>query len=255
VWLRVFVADIEILLTKEGFNMKRILALSLILFSLPAMADITASYDVNSKQNMEISYKDDKHLRLNMGADSYALYVDGKVYMVTKAGGSWMATDLAELKQMMSNMPFGQKQKPAPSSEKDYKMVKTGRTETVAGYEGNVYEFTDLRNNEKYEAVLSDHDDIATLYKGLMKISREIANSAGVGDQIPEMPAVKGGLLRQGKNLRLTSVDKQDKGLAYYQLPAGVQMQTFAMPEGMPKGMTMPDAESLQKMMEGMKGR
>lgn len=235
--------------------MKRILALSLVLFSFPAMADITASYQVNGKQNMQVSYKDDNHLRLNMGAESYALYVEGKVYMVTKAGGSWMATDLAQLKQMMSNMPFGQKSQPAPASEKDYKMVKTGRTETVAGYEGNVYEFTDLRNNEKYEAVLSEHDDIASLYKGLMKISREIANSAGMGSQIPEMPAVKGGLLRQGKNLRLTSVDKADKGLAYYQLPAGVQMQTFSMPEGMPKGMSMPDAESLQKMMNNMKGQ
>jgi hypothetical protein len=234
--------------------MKRILALALVIFSLPAMADITASYQVNGKQNMQISYKDDNHLRLNMGADNYALYVDGKVYMVTKAGGSWMATDLAQLKQMMGNMPFGQKPQAAPASEKDYKMVKTGRTETVAGYEGNVYEFTDLRSNEKYDVVLSEHDDIASLYKGLMKISREIANSAGMGSQIPEMPAVKGGLLRQGKNLRLTSVDKADKGLAYYQLPAGVQMQTFSMPE-MPKGMTMPDAESLQNMMNNMKGR
>lgn len=234
--------------------MKKILALSLILYSLPTMADITASYEVNGKQNMQISHRDDNHLRLNMGADSYALYVDGKVYMVTKVGGLWMAADLSQLKQMMSNMPFGQQQ-PVPLSEKDYKMVKTGRTETVAGYEGNVYEFTDLRNNEKYEAVLSEHDDIASLYQSLMKVSREIANSAGMGDKIPEMPAVKGGLLRQGKNLRLTSVDKEDKGLEYYQLPAGVKVQAFSMPEGMPQGMTMPDAESLQKMMNGLKGQ
>lgn len=242
--------------TKGGLKMKNIMVLVLMLFSFPAMADITASYQVNGKQSMQISYKDDSHLRLNMGADSYALYVEGKVYMLTKAGGSWMATDLAQLKQMMSNMPFAQKEQAPAPSEKDYKMVKTGRTETVAGYEGNVYEFTDLRNNKKYDAVLSEHDDIASLYKGLMKISREIANSAGMGDQIPEMPAVQGGLLRQGNNLRLTSVDKSDKGQSYYRLPEGVQMQRFSMPEGMPKmpqGMKMPDAEALQKMMNGMK--
>lgn len=231
--------------------MKRILTLSLLVLSFPAMADITANYQVSGGRNMAISYQDDSHLRMDMGKDSYALYVDGKIYMLARAGGTWMATDLAQLKQMMGSMPFGQKAQPQPqpSSEKDYKMVKTGRMETVAGYEGNVYEFTDLRSNEKYEAVLTEHDDIATLYKGLLKVSREIANSAGVGDQIPEMPAINGGLLRQGDNLRLTSVDKQDKGDAYYQLPAGVKMQSFSMPEGM----KMPDADSLQKMMQGMR--
>lgn len=229
--------------------MKRMLAVSLtLLLSTSALADITATYKVRNGGDMQISYRDDQHVRLNVPGGGYALLTGEKVYMVSQEKGQWIATDLEQMKAMMANMPMGSANNAGEKSDADFSFVDTGKQESIAGYTGTVYEIKDRTNGKTYEAVLSDHKDIATLYRGMLQVARQMVSNMGVGKGMPELPAGRGGLLRQDNQFVLTGVDKADKGEDYYQLPKGVKMRDLSQAAQSMKSMPMPSAEDMQNM-------
>ncbi|MDF1781408.1 MAG: hypothetical protein P1U67_08950 [Alcanivoracaceae bacterium] len=221
--------------------------IALAMVSTQALADITANYKASGGHNMAISYRDDSHIRLNIdsGKGTYVLLAEGNIYMVNKDGNQWVATDLSQMKQFMANMPFGKTPAAKEKSDSDFEFVDTGRTETVAGYDGKVYEILDKTNGKKYETVLSGHEDIANLYRALISLSKQMVNDMGLGNKMPELPSSKGGLLRQGNDFVLTGVDKGDKGEGYFQLPAGVVMRDFGAMMG---SIPMPTAEDMKNI-------
>lgn len=229
--------------------MKYLIAASLaLLFSVPALADITATYKVRDGGDMQISYRDDQHVRLNVPGGGYALLTGEKVYMVSQEMGQWVATDLEQMKAMMANMPMGGSNKAVDKSETDFSFVDTGKKETIAGYTGTVYQIKDRTNGKTYEAVLSDHKDIATLYRGMLQVATQMVSNMGMGKGMPELPSGRGGLLRQDNQFVLTGVDKADQGAGYYELPKGVKMRDLSQAAQSMKSMPMPSAQDMQNM-------
>ncbi len=229
--------------------MKRVIISTLLMLaSLPVLADITASYKIREGGTMQISYRDDQHVRMDVPGGGYALLSGDKMYMVNKEAGQWVATDMDQMKGMMANMPFSGGARDKEKSERDFSFVDTGKKETVAGYTGKLFEITDKTNGKTYQAVLSDHDDIVALYRGLLRVSQKIVNSMGMGKGMPDLPASRGGLLRKDQDILLTSLDKSDKGSSYYKLPAGVKIRDMSEAMQGMKNMPMPSADDMKNM-------
>ena len=235
-----------------------IMLLAGLLTAMPTLADVTAVYQLDRKNQMTVSVRDQNHVRMDMAKDMFLLLKGDKTYSVRKEGGSWVATDLDEIKKMTAGfggMPMGDDEDEGlQGSVRD-----TGRTETVAGYKGKVYEVID-EEGERSEIVLTDHKALTMVTQGMSRLGAQSAKNMGffgANDMEDHAQIVGGhtGLLRQDKDMTLVSVDKSSKGSGYFELPPGTVMEK--MPGmggaggqggmGMPPGMNM---EEMQKQME-----
>ena len=231
----------------------RFLLAFLMLVAIPAWAkDIQASYAIEDGETLTIKYRDAKHVRLEVAKDSFVLVRDDKVWMVNRDGKKWTAMDMSQIGDMMkgfgmSGMPGAGKSDTAGQGEVSFK--RTGRTETVAGYEGRVYEVSEGKGKTR-EVVLTDHEDVKAASKAFLAMSGTMASNMGLGGFNPEqvMEAVEGqaetGLLRHEGHMRLTGISKASLPDSAFELPPGTQVQSMpAMPKnipGMPEGFSFP---------------
>lgn len=227
--------------------MRSFLAFVLILMPPAVMAEVTGVYEIADGQTMELSYKDGEHMRMNMpGSDQFMLVSGDKTYMVRKQEGQWMAMDMAAMGKMMQQMgrQGGQGsagQESGDVGEADFR--NTGRTETIAGYEGSVYEVTDTDGNTS-EVVLSDHEDIVQLSRGWVEFSTNMADNMGaMNKQMKEDMLSRGdideygGILRVDDDMHVKSVSTDSKGSSHYELPEGTKVQDMSdMGGGMMRG-------------------
>ena len=219
-----------------------------------ALADITAVYQSEGTK-MSISVRDQQHILMDVGKDHYILLNGDMTYSVGKEGKGWVAMDLAQLRHLASAFAGA-----ANQSVNEISSIRdTGRTETVAGYKGKVFEVVDGKG-KRFESVLTDDDDVVAVSAAMMRFAEQSAKNVGMTSfSIPKdkLPGRYTGFLRQDRDMQLVSVDTTNKGKGYFSLPSGVRMEAApsmpgqgAMP-GMPEGM---DSEAMQKMMrEGQK--
>lgn len=231
--------------------------------SVSAQADITGTYQMEDTR-MVVSVRDDNHVRMDMDKNNFLLLTGSKTYSVRKEGKGWVAMDMAEIGKMtsaMGGMPYAGNEDDSDDDSADGEFRDTGRTETVAGYKGRVYEVTDA-DGERYEVVLTNHKDITSLTRGMMRFGQQSAQNMGFADAM-DLPldvinSGYSGMLRQDKNVKLLSVDSGDKGKGHFELPPGTTMQTMPkmpdMKNMMPQDMNMDDMKAkMQEAMEQMK--
>lgn len=231
--------------------------------SASALADVSGTYQMEDTR-MVISVRDDNHVRMDMDKNNFLLLTGSKTYSVRKEGKGWVAMDMAEIGKMtsaMGGMPFAGTDEDYDDDSADGEFRDTGRTETVAGYKGRVYEVTDA-DGERYEVVLTNHKDITSLTRGMVRFGQQSAQNMGFADamDLPLDVVNSGytGMLRQDKNVKLLSVDTSDKGKGYFELPSGTTMQAMPkmpdMKSMMPQDMNMDDMKAkMQEAMEQMK--
>jgi hypothetical protein len=231
--------------------------------SASALADVSGTYQMEDTR-MVISVRDDNHVRMDMDKNNFLLLTGSKTYSVRKEGKGWVAMDLAEIGKMtgaMGGMPFAGDEEEEEHDLSDGDFRDTGRTETVAGYKGRVYEVTDP-DGERSEVVLTNHKDITSLTRGMIRMGQQSAQNMGFADtsELPLEVVNSGytGMLRQDRNVKLLSVDTSDKGKGYFELPSGTTMQTMPkmpdMKNMMPQDMNMDDMKAkMQEAMEQMK--
>lgn len=210
--------------------MKRLAVLVMtVVMAASAVAEIKGTYRTGDGRQMELFYRSPQQIRVTLGDDSQLVVKNGKTWMLTRQGGQWMALDAAQMGKVMAAVG-----KPAavPNLEaSEVSLRPLDRKETVAGYEGEVWELVD--GNERHEVVLTNHADIRTLTDGWRQIATKLAQQFGVEDvakieqALEALPNQQTGLLRQGDNLVLTSIDKGISA-ADVDFPAGTQ--TMEMP-------------------------
>ena len=242
-----------------------IIALASVLVTAPALADVTAVYQLDRKNQMTVSVRDKNHVRMDMDKDTFLLLKGEKTYSVRKDGSRWVAMDMDEIGKMsggFAGMAMEDEQFD-DEAESQGSFRDTGRTETIAGYQGKVFEVID-QDGERTEVVLSNHKDLTAVTEAMARFGAQSASNMGFAGE-GEMPDLSGvangytGLLRQDKHMKLVSVDKSAKGSAYFDLPPGTVMESMpAMPGmgaggamGMPPGMNMEDMK--RQMEEAMK--
>lgn len=237
--------------------MKRLaLAVALAACSAAALADTVGTYttgDAQHPQDMTISYKDDQHIRMDVGQGNYLLVTGSKAYMVSGAGGRTTVID-------MDTMPKFAMPATKPVNTANFKITKTSRTETIAGLRGDVYEVT--YDNQKHESVLSPDKRALGLNKAFLALAKRMGQSLGADTaaqiELATREAQKhgyGGLLRSDRNMVLKSVAEKAMPASHYQLPAGATpMQIPKMPQVDPAAMQQMQ-QQMQQMMKQQQGK
>ncbi len=215
--------------------MRLIITMILVVMPLAVLAEVSAMYELADGRTMELNYKDDNHIRMDMPASNQFMLLNGDdTYMVRKQKGQWLAIDLASMAKMMQQMGNQSGGSAEADSSGDVEFSDTGRTETIAGYEGQVYEVTDSEGNTR-EMVLSDHDNIIELSRAWVEFSGSMMEKMGAGNEQMQQDMLSksdlaeyGGPLRVDDDMRLKSVSTDSKGSAYYELPEDAKVQDMS---------------------------
>ncbi len=180
--------------------------------------------------NMKIEYLDRSTVRMNVsdkrGSDSYMLVRDGRAYMVSNSRGETIVMDMAQLGSMAKGM--GMNMGAGDSFKQELlKYNRTGRSETVAGYRGDVYSLTwrDSRGTHTDEAVLSSHQNVREFSDAWMYLAKTMANSMNQqiisDDSIWNFLEGEGkGVLRLGDDFRVVSIESKNINANRFVLPA-----------------------------------
>lgn len=192
-----------------------------------AASDVVATYVYSDGNMVTLCTRDSKQVRMDTSPTSYTLLSGGKVYSVTCDEGPCQVMDLGAMAGMASGLSmFG-------GGKTDVRYEKTGRTETIAGYKGTVYNvlvFEDGKQTSREEVVLSTHANLQKVNEGWLAIAEAMTQSMGQSfkDTLDESKKMGyGGMLRYGNQMRLKSLATKSLDSAYYKLPANAQQADY----------------------------
>lgn len=192
------------------------------------LADITAVFE-SEDGGMTIEYRDDNHVRMRTADNTFFVIRDGKGYMVSREGGEWLVIAVDDTSKMMGG----------GADDREFDLRDTGRTETIAGIKGRVYEYAERDSwtgdlGPTTEIVLSDDADVRAVYRGIMRTTGILTAMAGGQMENPGAPAIGDkGLLRHGNEWRLLSLNRNPIPDRHFSLPAEPRrMPGFGSPTG-----------------------
>lgn len=192
-------------------NIFRFIFLMTLTFTLPAYAELKATYHLHqTKQTLDLYYLDDNHLRANY-ADQQQLVLKGsESWLLHKQNGQWLAVDANQAAALLKAARGEEIKTPTGAVQ----LRDTGRKETVAGYKGQVFELT--VGDDKSEIVLTDNPEVLALTNGWRTLALKLSSSLGAEQSAQLQQALAkiprngvGGLLRQGNDLTLVAVEKR----------------------------------------------
>ncbi len=194
--------------------------LPLLFFSTSVLAGGQAeilSGGPDAQQRMNLAWDDDQ-VRLDIpGEEGYMLVLDGKGYSVTRAGGRLMVMDLSSLPRQA-----GQGQTPAPETvARIERLDQTGRMETIAGIEGEVYEmaWTDGQGEaHEGDAVLTDDALVRDMQEAFWALSRAMSGQdEEIGTRLREEGLAA---LRIGDDFTVEEISAETRPSEDFSLPA-----------------------------------
>ena len=206
-----------------------------------AHADVTGKWSISNSEAVKVYYKDDKHMRMDVGNGTYMIVTGEKVYTVMNQGGQKIVMDMDAMggaMQMMQGMVNQQIEEQVtqydPSS---IKYTKTGRKEIIAGIKGDVYQVSVMgpKGLEKSEIVTSNDKSVIMMQQAFQKISQRMAQSMLSRDamsgfnQAAEMAKSKGigGMLRFQQAMVLKSLDTKSLPDSLFQLPKDATLMSI----------------------------
>lgn len=230
--------------------MRLLISVCLLALASTGWADIVAHYNnVESPEDaMTITYHNDSRIRVDFAEQGYMLLTSKSNYMVSRDGNRWVAMDMNEMakaaKGMVDAMGIDMNEL---VDDDGFRLRDTGRTETVAGIKGKVF-IVSSKGEPDEEVVLSDHADLRKLFGGYIKLVERFASEMDVkssvsSDLLKEFGNYQG-LLRDSNGMVLAKLENVSKPASFYELPAGVKVQTMA---------DMVNSPEVQEAMEQLK--
>lgn len=215
-------------------NMKRCIPRAALLATLAcaplaALAAGTATISGGGEEVGQLRWLDAETVRMDpKGDEGYLVLREGKTYLVNPeaVAGMPMVMALDGMMQGLAGM-FGDQQDGDPLSAALSKRVEsiasTGRKETVAGIEGEVYEFVfvdDQGNTERTEAVLTAHALVTEMTEAYLALfGGSMLGAERVIEFRSVMPEGKHGLLRMGDDVALQSISQDQPAADLFVLP------------------------------------
>jgi hypothetical protein len=198
-----------------------------------AHADIKGSYELSKGNSLTLAFRDPQHMQAASGADKAILVKGDDTWALKRQGDGWLAVDVKSAGGLLAALKKSH-EKDVPSGPLQLRALN--RKETVAGYQGDVFELSD--GQHQTEIVLTDNPDVLALTNAWRSMAGRVAENLEQRDverlqqALTVIPQTgKGGLLRQGDNLKLTAVNKQINA-SDLELPAGTQ--TLKLPASIP---------------------
>lgn len=185
---------------------------------------------------MDLEYAGADKVRMNLPqqqeGNGYMLVREGKAWMVMDMQGQVMVMDMAQMAGMARGMGV-------PSTEEAIKQElikakKTGRKETVAGYDGEVYEMTwrDSRGVRTADVVLSNHPDVIAYSRAWMSFAKSMARAIdkntdmknSIGSFLDEEGK---GILKMGDEFVVLSIEPANVSDSRFKLPKATMQMPF----------------------------
>lgn len=194
-------------------------------FALAGEATIVGTSENGQQTSMQLEYLGSDRLRVNvpMQADGYLLVLGSNAYSVSSQNGQSFVMNLSDLPNLGVAPP-------APARvEGVQELSKTGRSETVAGINGEVWRMTytdSSGNTHTDDMVLSSDPRARALSQAMNRMGQAMARGAGYQDSMAPHLGNKG-VLRMGNFMKVASITAQDPPATRFDLPA----QPTAMPD------------------------
>jgi len=220
--------------------MRHLLRSLCLLFALPvcaqAASDVIATYLYSDGTTITLSTRDSRHVRMDTSPKNYSLLANGKMYSVSCEDGQCQSMDMGTMAQMTGGLGslFNGGADPVNYT---IRYEKTGKTETVAGYKGTIYNVVVSENGKvtsRDEMVLCNHADLKKLTEGWIAMAEVLSQTMGQRFQESMSEAKKlgyGGILRYGDQMRLKTLTLKNLNAAYYELPENTQQVDYQQPD------------------------
>ncbi len=188
------------------------------------------SGDGQQKVTMTVEYDDQGRVRMNVpespGASGYMLARDGKVWMVMNAEGQTMVMDMAQMAAMGTVNNDDTLQQEFVSAK------PTGEKQTVAGFEGEVYELTwKEKGKTRTDKVVLSKDPLVVEYSNAwMKFAESMAKSMGqkMNNSIGQYFEKEGvGMLKMGDGFEVVSIKSGKANEQDFVLPKATMQMPF----------------------------
>lgn len=198
-----------------------------LLAALPALAGTATITAGDEGQSMTFEYAGDDLLRMSTSEDTYMLVRDNTLYIVGNEGGEPMVFNASSMMRGFSGMM--QQAAPAATTNEFVSLEATGRTETVAGIEGEVYLLTMREEGEERteDVVMSDDERAIEFRDALFMMARATmaaldnpeskANSEEMEARLRDTGM---GILRVGQEMTVSRITGERVAAARFELPA-----------------------------------
>lgn len=201
--------------------------LMIALSPLYAWAAGTATIETDGESHT-IAWMNSNTIRVDMPAaeGGYMIARDGKVYMVSteSAGGMPPVMEIGGMMQGFAEMGNSAEDDHAGPLAKHITSIKaTGKKETVAGIDGDVYELTTTDKQGKSEtmrAVFTDDPLAVEMTAAFIAFSETMVGAETIAEFTSALPKNKGGLLRMGDEMVVQSIVADPPSASAFELPA-----------------------------------
>lgn len=201
--------------------------LTIALSPLCAWAAGTATIATNGESNT-MAWLDSNTIRFDMSTadDGYMISRDGKAYVVypDEAAGMPPVVEIGDMMrgfaEAASNDEGG---KASPLTMRITSIKATGKKETVAGIDGDVYELTTTNKQGKSQttqAVFTADPLAVEMTAAYLALSKAMMGAEMIAEFTSALPKDKGGLLRMGDDMVVQSIATDPPATSAFELPA-----------------------------------
>ena len=225
---------------------KIILATGLLTSAL--WADFTLEYKMEDNMKQVVQYKDAQHVMITTGGAGETggqLIVGNERYMVMNQGGKKKYMDMDVMMEQMKQMSaaYGgmtEELEQEKSQKSDFKIVKKGKSKTVAGIKGQVWtiESEEEGGKERLNLVVTDDDNVVDAVNKYMGAMKQFTQMSGEEDDglAALMNIAPGYVTIAFDGMKLVKFDEED-------IPDSI----FALPKGMDVGKKLSDGKAIVK--------
>lgn len=214
----------------------KLLALSLsLMLSTFAFASGSAKISLGNNETMQLDWLSNGAIRMSTQADnaSYLIVRDNQTYAVSHEGGEVRVFDLSSMFKMLGSVakdmsPINLEQElDANWDINNYE--NTGKTETIAGIKGEVYQVKFNNKNNKTETetlVLTNNPIVVEMTQTYFNIFKAMTSLEKNSSLNQLFPGDKKGLLRVGNHFKVMNISNTAPSEKRFELPA--KPQSFA---------------------------
>lgn len=204
----------------------------LLIGQMELLADYTVVFETENARNegggleTVFSYKDDDHTRLDRRTpegrlQDSILVSGGRTYLITYDRGGPAVADLDDIRQS-GRQPERAEEADGIAQKTVVGWSSTGRTKSIAGIEGEVWEATSAEGNETHtsEAVLTEAKAVREAFEAYADLLRRLGE-----ERASNLPVFQGEytVIEYSETMRLTRFDTEK-----------IDDETFALPDGVP---------------------
>lgn len=195
-----------------------------------ALAAGSATFDSGGGDTSHLRWQDAQTVRMDMAdGEGHMVLRQGKLYMVNPQAAKSGMPPVMEIGAMMQGFAQafdagnGDQAVAQALSSRVQSVKKTGKTETVAGIQGEVYDlvFTDRQGKtDRVQAVFTSDAQAVEMTEAYLAFTGALIGPERVADFSQAMPKGQRGLLRLGDDMRVQTISRQGPGAELFELPA-----------------------------------